>query len=213
MSWQLAVESKSQQRLTNERKLKMCISDLYLRYRDWLLQILTQFSSLWDRHLQRVSISSRKIELLLKPNPYLMTYYQAGVSVLDFQGVEVQKLLFRSVIELAWSKWVAPVVFAPMKDVTQRFRLDEKNLSNLNAHYSYPLLQIKEYVDSLGEATVFSTLKVNSGQGKGKVKKKTKQTTITSHYGLYRIDQMLFSLKSAPRSFLRTMDATLASIK
>lgn len=43
------------------------------------------------------------------------------------------------------------------------FCFDFKNLSNLAQESSYPILKMKECIDSLGEATIFSTLDDNNG--------------------------------------------------
>ncbi len=71
-----------------------------------------------------------------------------------------------------------------------------------------------ECIDSLGDATVFTTLDCNSGYWQIPVATQDRdKTTFTSHFGTYRFKRMPFGLKNAPATFQRAIDIILAGVK
>lgn len=72
---------------------------------------------------------------------------------------------------------------------------------------------MKEYIDSLGEETVFSTLEDNSDYRRVVIKTKDRgKTTFTFFHGPYIFLNIPFGLKNAPGAFQRTIDVILASV-
>ena len=72
-------------------------------------------------------------------------------------------MLRAGVIKLATAEWASPVVFFPKKDGTMRFCVDYRKLNAVTVRDSYPVPRMDESIDSLGEATIFTTLDCNSG--------------------------------------------------
>jgi Reverse transcriptase (RNA-dependent DNA polymerase) len=72
---------------------------------------------------------------------------------------------------------------------------------------------MEEFIDSLGDATIFSTLDCNSGYWQIPVHPYDRaKPTFTSHEGLYRFLRMPFGLRNAPATFQRFVDITLARL-
>jgi Reverse transcriptase (RNA-dependent DNA polymerase) len=72
---------------------------------------------------------------------------------------------------------------------------------------------MEECIDSLGDATIFSTLDCNSGYWQIPVHPDDRaKTTFTSHEGLYRFLRMPFGLRNAQETFQRFVDITLAGL-
>jgi hypothetical protein len=70
------------------------------------------------------------------------------------------------------------------------------------------------FIDSLGEARVFSTLDANSGYWQIKVSDDSRdKTAFTCHRGLYRFSRMPFGLCNAPATFQRAVDVILATVR
>ena len=63
-----------------------------------------------------------------------------------------------TVVERAASEWASLVVLIPRKDGEMRFCVDYRNLNALRKRYSYPLPRMDECIESLGDATIFTTL-------------------------------------------------------
>ena len=109
------------------------------------------------------------------------------------------------VIEHSTSEWAAPVLFSPNKDVTLRFCIDDRLLNALNLRESYPIHRIDKYIDSLGEATVFSILDCNSGYRQIEIDEAEKEkTTFVTHQGLFQFARMPCGLRKIPAIFQST---------
>jgi hypothetical protein len=67
------------------------------------------------------------------------------------------------VIEPTTSEWASLVVLVPKPDGSMRFCIDYRRLNAVTVRDSYPLHRMEECIDSLWDATIFSTLDCNSG--------------------------------------------------
>ena len=76
---------------------------------------------------------------------------------------KIEKQLKAGVIELPNSEWEAPVLFAPKKDGRLRFCIDYRKLNLMKIKDSYPIQRMDECIDSLGNASVLTTLDAYSG--------------------------------------------------
>lgn len=72
-------------------------------------------------------------------------------------------MLFEKVTEPVATKWAIPIVLVSKEDGLLRIGVDNWNMNSISNCDSYPLLRMDESIDSLGEATVLSTLDSNSG--------------------------------------------------
>jgi hypothetical protein len=94
-----------------------------------------------------------------------------------------------------------------------RFCIDYRRLNTVTVRDSYPLPRMDECINSLRDASVFSTLDCNSGFWQITVSPEDKEKTIlTSHEGLFWFFRMPFGLKNAPATFKRFVDITLAGL-
>ena len=123
-------------------------------------------------------------------------------------------MLRDGVIEPSNSEWASPVVLVPKKDGQLRFCVDYRRLNAVTVRDSYPIPRMDEYIDSLGESTVFTTLDCNSGYWQIPVAPRDREkTTFVCHSGLYQYRRMPFGLTNAPATFQRTLDIILAPYK
>ena len=72
-------------------------------------------------------------------------------------------MLQAGVIEPSTSAWASPVVLVPKKYMSVRFCVDYRRLNAVTFRDSYPLPRMDNYIDSLEEALVLTTLDCNSG--------------------------------------------------
>ena len=120
-------------------------------------------------------------------------------------------MLRDGVIEPSQSAWALPVVLVPKSDGSLRFCVDYRRLNALTIRDSYPLPRMDDCIDSLGSATIFSTLDCNAGYWQLPVAERDRQkTAFVCHSGLFQYIRMPFGLKNAPASFQRTLDILLA---
>lgn len=65
------------------------------------------------------------------------------------------------VIDLVQTKWAAPIMIALKKDLALRFFVNYSNMNAITIQGFCPILGIDESIESLADATVFSTLDAN----------------------------------------------------
>lgn len=122
---------------------------------------------------------------------------------LGFQGEEEKHLyaVFEAgVITPFASEWAAPVVLVK-KDGEVRWCV-EYCLNNLTVKDAYPLPKIKECLNVLGGATMFSTFDLQSGYWQIALDDKDRQkTAFITKWGLYEYTRMPFGLCNAPSTF------------
>lgn len=92
------------------------------------IDMLTQFSYMWDDHLGRIAIAEHRIKLLPNSNRIHSVPYQAGHIVRELKRLEIVEILFQNVIEPVQKRMVAPVVLTPKKNKSLRFCIDYKKL-------------------------------------------------------------------------------------
>ncbi len=61
------------------------------------------------------------------------------------------------------SEWASTVVIVPKHDGSARFCVDYRKLNSSTIRDSYPISRMDDYIDSLGEAKISTTLDCNSG--------------------------------------------------
>ena len=102
------------------------------------------------------------------------------------------------VIEPAQSEWASPIVLAPKKDGTLRFCVDYRKRNAATLADTYPLPRIDECLDSLGDATIFTTLDASSGYWQATVAPEDRdKTTFTTFMGTFRHKRMPFGIRNA----------------
>ena len=109
---------------------------------------------------------------------------------------------------------IPSAVLVPNKDGSLRFCVDYRRLNAKTAADSYPLPQMDDCIDSLGDAAVFTTLDCNSGYWQIPVAPEDRdKTTLTTHMGTFRHLRMLFGRKGAPATFQRALDIILSGVR
>ena len=95
-----------------------------------------------------------------------------------------------------------------------RFCVGYRKLNAVPVRDSYPLPRMDECIDSLGDATVFTTLDCHSGYWPLEIAEEDRdKTTFASHCGLYRFLRMPFGFKNSPATFQRAVDIILSRVK
>ena len=140
--------------------------------------------------------------------------YRAGPHARKAEEEEVQRMLEADVIEPSQSEWASPVVLVTKPDGILRFCIDYRKVNALTVKDTYPLPRMDEFLDSLGDATIFSTLDCNSGYWQIPMAEDNRdKTTFTCHAGTYRFVRMAFRLCNAPATFRRTADIILMKFR
>ena len=84
----------------------------------------------------------------------------------------------------------------------------------MTVHDAHLIPWMDEFIDSLGDTMVSSTLDANSGYWQILIASKDcDKTTFTKHFWTYAFMRMLFGFKNAPATYQRGIDTTLTTVK
>ena len=127
---------------------------------------------------------------------------------------QIKTMLEKNIIQPSTSPWSSKVVLVAKKDGSWRFCIDFRKLNKITKKEMYPLPQIDETLDALGQAQYFSTLDLAAGYWQIGVApediEKTAFTTISGHFEFMR---MPFGLCNAVPRYQQLMDFLLAGLQ
>jgi len=180
-----------------------------------LCRMLDQLKAMWTgQALDVIKTTQHRIDLNAGARPVLFAPRRAGHTAREAETAEVKRQLEADVIELTSSEWGFPVVLVPKKDGTLRFCVDHRLLNVVTKKDSYPLPRMDECIDSLGEATIFSTLDCNAGYWQVAIAPEDRdRTAFVCHESAYQYKRMPFGLTNAPATFQRALDIILSEVK
>ena len=70
----------------------------------------------------------------------------------------IADMLTENVIRSSESAWASPITLVPKRDGSTRFCVDYRKLNSVTNCGQYPLPQIQDIFDQVGESTIFSSL-------------------------------------------------------
>lgn len=187
-----------------------------------LMEILEEFNSIVQLPGDAPGVTNHlEHEINLKPGtvpinvrPHRLPQSQEGE--VDRQ---VKEMLENGVVRPSKSQWNAPLLVVPKKmdasgKVKFRVVVDFRRLNEVTAGDSFPLPNIADILDRLGNAKYFSTLDLASGFHQIPVREEDKcKTAFSTPYGHYEFNRMPFGVKGGPASFQRLMNSVLAGIQ
>ena len=111
------------------------------------------------------------------------------------------------------SEWASPPVLIRKKDGKVRWCLGYRTLNNVTIKDAFPLPNISECLDVLGDTMFFSTLDMSSGYYQILIKEEDRdKTAFLTKYGLFEHCRMPFGLCNAPTTFQRAMMLVLKGL-
>lgn len=79
----------------------------------------------------------------------------------QFEKKVIDRMLEAGAIEPTNTKWASLIKMVSKKDVFLCLCVDYRELNSVTIMDSYPISRIDEYIDSLGDGTIFTTLDAN----------------------------------------------------
>lgn len=131
---------------------------------------------------------------------------------------QINEMLTKNIIEKSDSPYNAPVWVVPKKldasgQKKWRIVIDFRKLNEQTDRDAYPLPNVDEILDQLGNAKFFSALDLSSGFHQIPMNKDSKKyTAFSTPQGHFHYNRMPFGLKNAPATFQRMMDTALRGL-
>jgi hypothetical protein len=131
---------------------------------------------------------------------------------------QVKRLLQEGIIEESNSPWSSPILVVPKKaDASgqKKFRLvvDYRKLNEKTVGNAYPLPDITEILDQLGQAKYFSCLDLAMGYHQIDMDPRdVEKTAFSTKEGHWAYKRMPFGLKTAPATFQKMMNNVLSGL-
>jgi len=128
-------------------------------------------------------------------------------------------MLKQEIIRPSISQWNAPLLVVPKKTDASgkpklRVVIDFRKLNDLTIGDSFPVPNITDILDQLGNAKYFTTLDLASGYPQIPMAERDKsKTTFSTPYGHYEFNRMPFGLKNAPATVQRLMNSVLTGMQ
>jgi len=140
--------------------------------------------------------------------------YRTGPFKRQIIADQINKMLKLKVIEPSHSAWPSPVVIVPKKNGKARFCVHFRRLNNITEKNAHPLPRMEDFLESLGDAKVFTSLDCTAGYWKVLLRSADREkTAFTTHAGIYHWLSMPFGLTNAPATSQRALDIILSGLK
>jgi len=176
--------------------------------------LLEQFKGTWSRKLRQLEATTHHIQLKAHAKPVFSGPYRARPHCRQEIAKQVKKMLDLGVIEPSDAEWSILVIVVPKPCGHFRFYVDYRRLNQRTVKDVYPIPRMDDCLDSLGDATVFSTLYCNAGYWTIPVASEDRvKTTFTSHTGLFRFLWLPFGQVNAPTFFQRALENILSGVR
>ena len=149
----------------------------------------------------------------IKRNPYRIPH--ALKPVVD---EHIDDMIQREIIEPSTSPWSSSIVLVQKKSrdnsVKYRFCIDYRSLNAVTKPDAYPIPNIVDTLDSLGQSKIFSVLDMASGYFQIPIRPDHREKTAFScHRGHFQFIKMPFGLNNAPATYQRCIDVVLMGLK
>lgn len=133
---------------------------------------------------------------------------------------EIEEMRRQGIIRPSKSPWNAPVLCIPKKDLDEegnkkhRIVVDFRALNLITKPFVYPIPQINEILDSLGDSKYFSTIDLKSGFYQVPIDPRdAAKTAFSTPKGHFEFTRMPMGLRNSPSTFQRLMNTVLFEIE
>ena len=149
----------------------------------------------------------------IKGNPYRIPH--ALKPVVD---EHIDDMIQMEIIEPSTSPWSSSIVLVQKKSrdnsVKYRFCIDYRSLNAVTKPDAYPIPNIVDTLDSLGQSKIFSVLDMASGYFQIPIRPdRREKTAFSCHRGHFQFIKMPFGLNNAPATYQRCIDVVLMGLK
>ena len=200
---------------------KLRLDHLNSKEKEEILRICYNFSDLFyldGDKFESTSAIQHKIPLT-NDKPIYIKPYRLPECHKEEENKQVIEMERQGIVQKSNSPWNAPLLVVPKKmdaSGTKKWRVvvDFRKLNDVTVGDAFPLPNITDILDQLGNSKYFTTLDLASGFHQVPIDPKdSSKTAFSTVYGHYEYLRMPFGLKGAPATFQRLMNSVLTGLQ
>ena len=173
-----------------------------------LEMLFQKYPDVLGEKLGRTNVVQHLIET--EAQPIRQHPYRVPITMRETLKAELDLMSKLDIIQPSRSPWASPVILVEKKDGGLRFCVDYRKLNDVSKFDAYPMPRVEEVLESVGSATIFSTLDLCKGYWQVPMEEKSREkTAFTTPFGLFEFNVMPFGLHNAPATFQRMMNEAL----
>lgn len=189
--------------------------------RDVIVELCNEYRDIFyipGDKLTATNSIEHEIPLIQNSPPVNVRAYRIPHHQKDEVDRQVNKLLIDEIIRPSSSPFNAPIILVPKKLDNSgikkwRMAVDLRKLNDVTIGDSYPLPNITEILDQLGNSRYYTALDLASGYHQIPVKEEDRhKTAFSTSNGHFEFNRMPFGAKGAPAVFQRLMNTVLAGL-
>ena len=166
-----------------------------------------------DNHIGRCEIVKHHIRLSPEAPIFHSHPYRVPMIHMPELKKQVQQLLDNKIIQPSTSPYASPAFLIPKKNQQLRLVIDYRKLNQYTNVPRFPMPNIKELLQSLQGAKVFSQIDLNSGYYQIEMAiNDVEKTAFVVPFGQYEFLRMPFGLSGAPMTFQMLMTRLLSHL-
>jgi transposase InsO family protein len=151
---------------------------------------------------------------LTSEEPIFIKQYRTPLKMHEEINSQIKELITDGIIRPSSSPFNFPLICVPKKgpngEKKIRMVIDFRALNHVTRNDPFPLPNISDILDRIGEATLWCTYDLKSGFHQVEVKEEHKsRLAFSSAYGHYEFNRMPFGLRTAPATMQRLMNVIL----
>lgn len=188
--------------------------------RKTILKICNDFNDIFhlpDDQLSFTDVVMHEINTLPDTQPVFVKSYRQAESLKNETDKIINKMLDDKIIQHSKSPWNSPLLVVPKKADGEKRKwrvvVDYRRLNDVTITDVFPLPNIEEILDQLGNSQYFSTLDLASGYHQVLTHPKDREkTAFSSRLGHFEFLRMPMGLKNSPSTFQRLMNCVLTGL-
>lgn len=184
-------------------------------------KLCTKFNDIFKLPNDILSVSKLgEQKIFLKPNtpPQYVKQYRIPFAYRQEITKQVEQMINEDKVEKSMSPWNSPLLLVPKKTTIQgqkefRMVVDYRNLNKHLEDDRYPLPNISDILDSLGNAKYFTCLDLSQGYYQLSLAKEDREyTAFSTDSGHFQMTRLPMGLKTSPAVFSRAMATALSGL-
>ena len=180
-----------------------------------LKSLLNKFDSIFMKNKWDVGKTNLlKHEIITNGSPIQINPRRQPVHLQQQIQEDISQLLKNGIIKECESAWNSPIVCVKKKDQKEiRICLDFRQLNEITERPIFPIPNVDEILDHIGNARYFSTLDLGNAYYQIELEEASKEkTAFSTRNRQYCFNRMPFGIAAAPATFQRMMNKMLEDL-